>query len=75
MPLIQADTLNKTNNIFWAGSLFVYNEEWDNNNTFEYADRRKIVNDFNNKYPNILHIKRVPYHLFHESISKYKFYV
>lgn len=64
---------NKINKIFFAGSLFDYHEEWDNNNTFEHADRTKIVNNFNGKYPNILDIKRVPYNIFHKTISIYKY--
>jgi len=73
LPTLSNNISDKINNIFWAGSLFNYHEEWDNNNTFEHADRIKIVNGFNNKYPNILDIKRVPYNLFHKTICKYKY--
>ena len=72
-PIIHNDILNKNNKIFWAGLLFDHHEEWDNNNTFEHADRKKIVNNFNGKYPNILDINRVPYNIFHKTISNYKY--
>ena len=64
---------NKINKIYFSGSLFDYHEEWDNHNTFEQADRKKIINNFTGKYPNILELKRVPYNIFHETISKYKY--
>jgi len=63
----------KINKIFFAGSLFDYHEEWDNHNTFEHADRTKIVNNFNGKYPNILEKKKVPYNIFHKTISNYRY--
>jgi hypothetical protein len=66
-------SFRKRNRIFFAGSLFDYNEEWDNYNTCEHADRKKIINNFIDKYPNILEFKRVPYNIFHETISNYKY--
>ena len=61
------------NKIFFAGSLFEYDEEWDNDNTYEHANRKLIVNGFTNKYPNILELKSVPYPIFHKTISTYKY--
>ena len=66
-------SFNKRNQIYFAGSLFDYNEEWDNHNTCEHADRKKVVNNFVGKYSNILDFKRVPYNIFHETISNYKY--
>jgi len=63
----------KINKIFFAGSLFDYHEEWDNHNTFEHADRKKIVNGFYSKYPNILEKTRVPYNVFLKTITNYKY--
>tara|TARA_Y100000741_G_C18258295_1_gene559722 strand:- start:1715 stop:2755 length:1041 start_codon:yes stop_codon:yes gene_type:complete len=73
LPILSKNVFDKINKIFWAGSLFEYHEEWDNNNTYEHTDRIKIVNSFNTKYQNILDIKRVPYNLFHETMCKYKY--
>lgn len=71
--VIKSDLSLKSNKIFFAGTLFDYHEEWDNYNTCEHADRKKIVNDFVCKYSNILDFKRVPYNIFHETMSNYKY--
>ena len=63
----------KINKIYFSGSLFKHLEKWDNNNIFEHADRKKIVNDIKKKYPNILDIKKVPNNVFVKTISKYKY--
>ena len=64
---------NKIKKIYFSGTIFKHYEQWDNNNTFEQADRNKIVNNFTNKYPNILVLKRVHYNVFHKTISQYKY--
>lgn len=71
--LNSTNIIDKINKIYFAGALFNYHEEWDNNNTFEHADRKKIVNSFIRIYPNILDIKKVPYDIFHKTISNYKY--
>ena len=62
---------NKINKIFFAGSLFDYHEEWDNKNTSEHADRRVVVHNIYEK--NVLDCTRVPYNIFHKTISNYKY--
>lgn len=64
---------DKINKIYFAGSLFKHYEKFDDNNIFENADRVKIINNFKNKYPNILNIKNVPYDIFHNTISNHKY--
>jgi len=71
--MITTHISNKTNKIYFSGSIFKHYEQWDDNNTFEHADRKKILNNFINKYPNILDFKRVPYNIFHKTISQYKY--
>ena len=71
--IITTPISNKINQIYFSGSIFKHYEQWDNNNTFEQADRKKIVNNFTNKYPNILILKRVHYNVFHKTISQYKY--
>jgi hypothetical protein len=64
---------NKINKIFWAGSLFKHDEEWDNNNISEHCDRTIMLNSISSKTPNIVDINSVPYSLFLSTISSYKY--
>lgn len=65
--------LIKNNKIFWAGSLFKHDEEWDNNNIYSHTDRRYMLNSIQHCNPNIIDIKHVPYELFHSTIASYKY--
>jgi hypothetical protein len=71
--ITQTDISLKSKQIFWAGSIFVYNEEWDNNNTYEHANRKLIIANIKRRYPDILSEKRVPYNIFVKTISTYKY--
>lgn len=71
--MITTHVSNKKNKIYFSGAVFKHYEECDSKNTYEYADRKKILNDISNKYKNILEIKRVPYNIFHKTISNYKY--
>ena len=71
--IFETNILNKHKKIYWAGSVFKHDEEMDNKNTCEHADRNKILNNFNNRYPNIIDVKNVPYNIFHKTISTYKY--
>lgn len=70
--LIESDC-NKLNKIFWAGSLFKHDEEWDNDNISEHSDRTQMLNTILSNTPNIVDIKSVPYSLFLKTISTYKY--
>ena len=67
------DIENKIKKIYWAGSLFKYDEEWDNGNTLEHGDRIIIINNIKKINPNIIEIKQVSYNTFHNTIASYKY--
>jgi len=72
-PIIQNDILNKNNKIFWAGSSFNHNEEWDNNNIYSHANRTYILDSIQKYYSNILDNKKVPYNIFLSTMASYKY--
>ena len=63
----------KINKIYWAGSLFKYDEEWDDGNTFEHGDRINIISNIQNINSNVVEQKYTTYETFHNTISSYKY--
>lgn len=72
-PIIQNNILNKNNKIFWAGSSFKHDEEWDNNNIFSHTDRTYILDSIQKYSSNIIDIKKIHYSIFHSTIASYKY--
>ena len=63
----------KNKKIYWAGSLFEYNERFDDDNIFEKTDRSSMINNIRKINPYILNTQRTPYHLFRQLIASHKY--
>jgi hypothetical protein len=71
--IIKNNILNKNNKIFWAGTSFKHDEEYDDNNVYSHANRTYILDSIQKSTPNIIDIKNVPYNKFHYTIASYKY--